>query len=436
MTPRMYLEFSIKEKLYQYKDWVIRAFAVVNDNPKENEYVGQLYKEPFGYYFINHEGEKVIINAPTNKPLFTKQDVIQIGHSEVSCIAEDSIETTIGRLLLNLLVIQEPFNGRLPYINKPFTPDTVEKIVAPLLHDKLPEGQPKEDGVYYVDEFLKYGASVIFVEGLSAIFSHSVTMAGILPAPGRKEFKQALIKSYQANGRDFTDPVVIANFEDELNAFDTKYLKENDPSFGKFMTGKSQASRLKTFMTQGGEANNFINDVRVTPILSSLDEGMVLREAEFTAAANNIRFGSFSRGAETVNGGVTAKAIMNASDTWEITNDDCGTKLGVRRIYRQKNIHKLVGRTVIEDNTMTYIKDIEMAKTYVDKSIVVRSPQYCLKKGTHTCTVCAGKKLSKYNQGQIVPLMDVSSGIMKDSLKIMHNTKLVTRTANLDDITS
>jgi hypothetical protein len=351
--------------------------------------------------------------------------------ADLPIIEEDSIETTIGLLLLNLIAVYEPFYGRMPYINKKFTPETVENLVAPVLQSVLPDGKQKEVGKYYVDENIRFSKAVDFLKNLSSIFCRSITRAAMLPAPGRKEFKKKLLERYEGKLRD---PIENAHFQKELRDFDTEYLEKNDPSFGKFTAGKIIDARGKTFMTQGGESNEFIDQLDTTPIVKSLDEGIDLNPEQFVASVNTIRYGSFARGAETVNGGVVAKALMTALDTWRIASDDCGATFGVQRIYDGLSIKKLVNRYILQGGKPVLIETMQDAEAYVDKPITIRSPQYCKKGGLYTCEVCAGAVLSKFREGQIIPNMEVSSGIMNDSLKKMHNTAIKSRAFKLAEI--
>lgn len=439
MTLETYLYFSIAVKAYLYKSWAIRLFSLFKDSVNDNEtYPGKLYREPFGFFVLNELGEKVRLEVTRNEnePLVTKNSPIKIGKTQLSCIKEDSIETTMGRLYLNLIVIQEPFNGQFPFVNKPFSPKYVESVIALSLQDQLDDEKQKKPGIYYVDDYLKYCAAVTFIRELSLLFTHSVTKEGLMPAPGRHEFKKKLLADYKARNADLSNPIENASFEQALADYDREYLKKNDPAYGKFMNSKPMNARVKTYMTQGGESNAFINEVKTTPIISSLDEGMVLKPEQFTAAANTIRYGSYSRGAETVNGGVTAKAIMNATDVWRIEMDNCNVSYGAYVLVNKSNAKSLVGMTLIEDKKQTKFTSLQMVENYLEKTIMVRSPQFCHAPGTSSCKVCAGDALAKYPNGQIIPLLDVSSGIMNDSLKKMHNTNLVTTKFDLLKIVS
>lgn len=429
-----YLLYAIQKKAYLNLDWIISAFTFTqpNSNPVQNPYPGQLVREPFGVFFYDDNQERQPIeikDQKPNQPLFNKQETITITKASLPIIEEDQIETKVGRLLLNLLVVYEAFHGRLAYINKPFIPSDIEEIIAPKLKDKLKEGEKKQEGLFYTDEYIRFSQAVTFVEQLSKLFTQSVTKAGLLPPPGREAFRKELLKKYDGK---LTDPTVMVQFQTELNNFDKEYLKQNDTSYGKFMSGqKILGARSKSWLTQGGESNSFIDQLDVTPITQPLTDGIDLSPEKFTAVCNTIRYGSFARGAETVNGGVVAKALMTALDTWRVIPGDCGTKFSAKRYYTEKEADLLIGTYVIANEKPLLIENIDQAKQYTNREIKVRSPQYCRRPGTETCSVCAGTDLARFPNGLVIPAMEVSSGIMSDSLKKMHQTNAQARTMDL-----
>ena len=443
MSPEAYLLFSIKHECYMKRSWVISVFAVTQDNEetKKITYPGKLIREPFGFFFIDDSGERVQIETTkkTSEPLFSVKDQITITRdwiptlsTAIRSIRSISIVTSIGTLFINLVALYKPFNGKFPYMEGKFKVSDIEDQIAERLQSTPPEGQERKQDVYYIDEYINFANAIVYLETLATIFVHSVTEVGLLPAPGRKEFKKELLKRYDGK---LQDPVEMAKFETELKNFDREYLK-NDPSYGKFMSGKVEGARSDSFLSMGGQQNNFNDSMEVTPIVQSLDEGFPLDPEGFTAIANTIRYGSFSRGAETVNGGVVAKALMRAADSWRITKGDCGSTLGIQRIYGETEIKKIVGRYLLVGSKLVLIENIEQAKAYINRKIIVRSPQYCSREGTQTCEVCAGLALAKYPTGLPIPLMEVSGGILNDSLKKMHNSKLSTVTMKLSDVIS
>lgn len=435
MTPHQYLFYAIQKKLHLDTVWYRYCFTVVRetDASKAKLYPGKLVQEPFGFFYIDDENKPVKIqtNQKTSEPLFGKNDPVTITKDWIPSLQETSLETTIGRLLVNLFIV-EAFGSKVAYMNDKFGPSDVEGKIAPLVKSTPPEGSERDPKVFYVDEYVKFCEGVSFLENLSAIFSHSVSRVGVLPAPGRREFKQELLKKYEGK---LTDPVEMSKFEEELGQYDNNYLKQ-DPAYGTFMKGKTAKSRSKLFMSQGGEANNFTGSMEVTPIIPALEDGIALDDKGFTASSNMIRFGSFARGAETVNGGVVAKGLNNAADNWVVVDGDCGSKLGITRVYIGSETYRLIGRTAIIDGKLVEIPDQETASKFDGKSVILRSPLYCKMESTRTCSKCAGPELSIFKKGVTIPLGEVSSGILSDSLKMMHDSSLTTTVMDLKSVLS
>ena len=438
-----YLLFSIKRECYLNRAWIISAFSVIQETEEQKKisYPGKLIREPFGFFMVNDEGEKVKIETTKklNEPLFKVTDQFDITRewiptltTAIQSIKATSIATSLGTLLVNLIALYKPFKGKFPYMLGKITISEIEQFIAGRLESVPDEGIERKEDVFYVDEYLDFCKAVSFLETLSSLFVHSVTEHGFMPAPGRKEFKKELLKRYEGK---LTDPVEMVKFEQELRAFDKEYLKK-DPAYGKFMSGKVEGSRTEGFMTMGGQSNNFSTSLEVTPVVRSLEEGFPLDQEGFTAITNTTRFGSFARGAETVNGGVVAKALMRAADSWRITPGDCETTLGIKRVYGEKDIFNIIGRSLIIDGKPILIESLDQAQAFINKKIIVRSPQYCRRPGTQTCEICAGTALMKYPTGLPIPLMEVSGGILADSLKQMHSTKLETVVVDLPSVIS
>jgi hypothetical protein len=149
---------------------------------------------------------------------------------------------------------------------------------------------------------------------------------------------------------------------------------------------------------------------------------------------NGIRSASFSRGSETVKGGVAAKVLLRAANNFVINSNDCGSKLGIKRKYNETNVNALVGRYVISNGKSILVEDKQQASSYIGKEIITRSPAFCKEKGDVICKVCAGNNLASYPTGISIPLTEISSIILVASLKKMHASELKLGKLNLSEI--
>lgn len=429
-----YIKLVIQSRAYTKKHWIFSAFALVRETDEQKErniYPGRLLQEPYGYYTYNQDLEKVKLSfSPKNgEPLFTKDTVVTVDSSTLPMVS-GTIQTKLGVLLINLICLHECFGAKIPYQDGKLSPGKLERKIAERLVTTGKESKPEDISV---KDYLKFTEAVAFVESLAPIFVQSISKAGLLPPPGRFEFRQQLLKKYEGK---LTDPVEMAKFENELAAFDDEYLKKNDPTYGKFMSGKAKAARSKMYLSQGGETNSFVDAMDVTPIIPSLEEGIPMDQKGFTAISNTIRYGSFSRGAETVNGGVIAKGVQRASDNWIIQQEFCGTPFTKDFHVTPHNQDELKGRYILIGKERIVVESTEQAGSYLGQRVKLYSPQYCKAKGLKSCRVCSGETLSLFPEGIQIPLMNVSSGILKDSLKKMHNTTLKTVKLQLSRVLS
>ena len=225
------------------------------------------------------------------------------------------------------------------------------------------------------------------------------------------------------------DPIELTKYEKELSDFDHDFVKD-DPGYGTFLKGKvMDTARKKMYLNIGSEMS-FGNNLKVEPVLSSLNDGWPTDSKSFTNMMNGSRAGSYSRGAETVKGGVSAKYLLRAANNFHIQDTDCGTKLGFERIFTEANVNQLVGRYLIDGNKLIHIENNTIASNYLNKSVILRSPMRCKLDGDNICKICAGDNLNKYPTGVTIPLTEISSIILTASLKLMHTNAL--KTARMD----
>lgn len=436
MTPSQYLLFSIKAGLYTRVSWILSVFTVTVDSEayRNNPFHGQLIREPFGLFYLDEKLERQPIDAKVgNTPLIPLNTKLTLDPKtfDFPFIGSQPIETTATRLLLNMIAIFAPFDGKIPYINSEFEPKTVEKIIGKKLTSMPKDGEAKKPDLIYIDELVKFTKAVAFLEDLGHIFAHSVTQAGLYPPPGRREFRAQLLKKYEGK---LTDPIQMAHYEKEMSDFDAEYLKKNDPSYGYYINGKVKDARKKRFLTQGGESNAFVDQLDTTPIVKSLDEGIDLSVESFVAAGNMVRYGSYSRGTETVNGGVAYKAMAQALDAGKIIDGDCGSKFYESIVVNKDNTEEFIGRYMVVSGKPVLVTSSDMMASYVGKLASIRSPAYCILDNNRTCEVCAGKNLAMYRNGQVVPAAEISAGVLNDSLKKMHNTGISTKEFSLEEV--
>jgi hypothetical protein len=427
--------------IYGDKNWIITAFSVTRQDPEavhREPYPYKLIVTQWGYEFFDPDNTTPelrvkIDNTKPDVPLFSFTEEIDIDPSWIPSLTKP-VKTTIGRLLFNYIALYSSFGTKYPYINEPASVKKIESDIVVKLKDTPSDPKDKDPNFIYVDEYLKFvDALQQYITGLSILCTYSATPKNIVAPPGLKPFKEALLKKYEGK---LEDPVVLAQYEKELKEFDDAWLKD-DPTYGKLFKGKvKDIARKKMFLGIGMEGSFDTNVGKITPIIQSLEDGMSTDPITFAAQVNGARSGSFSRGADTVKGGTTAKALLRVANSFKIVEKDCETKFGIRRVFNANTINRLIGRYILVNNRTIHIESKEMAQQYIDKPLIVRSPMYCKTPGDKFCKYCAGDKLSKLPNSLGVPSAELSNVILYTFLKRMHIVESTVMRATLGELFS
>ncbi len=433
MKKQDYYKLAIKSRKFEKKAWVVSAFAKTrSSNDIKTLKPLDIFQSEKTYGFMTSEGQiEMLEDAPVSQPLFRFLDPILVDKSWASNAPEQPTATTYGNVLFNASATQFAFGDKVGFVFGKVSISKIEDLIAKVLtSDGEPLKTPKH---IYVHEYIKFVDALQYILGLASLCAISATEKNIQTAPGLEDFKKELIKKY---GSSLNDPTVYVQFEKELTDFDNAYLK-GDPSLRGFLSGKvKNVARKKMYLTIGTE-QGFKAGVMAAPVVNSLHEGWPSKDPkQFTSLMNSLRVGSFSRGNETMRGGVAAKILLRAASNFKITIDDCGTKLALSRVYKDYDVENLVGRYILQGQGFQQIETIEQAKTLIGKSVKVRSPMYCKVPGDAICKVCAGSKLSDMPNGLTIPLTDISAVILTTSLKAMHGKVLSSQEIEISEVFS
>jgi hypothetical protein len=434
-----YLKKALQASCGSRLAWIISAFCMTRESPEayqENPYPFRLISAHAKYQYVTDKGQlETIDDSDTMQPLFAFKDKVVADPSWAPNIKAE-VTCTVGNLLFNSIVILTTFGPKFPFQAGKLSVQMLEQYIAPLLTDTPEDDVVRDQGRLYVDEYLVFRDALVYMEMLAPITSWSTTRKNISRPVGIDEFKANLILEYGGRTGGLKDPTNFAEFETRLKAFDKEYLKD-DPAFGTFLKGKVlDISRKKMFLTIGIPDRLDPKDPAV-PIIGTLEEGQPTDPVELTASLNGARFGSYSRGTETINGGVVSKSVIRVGSNFVIDMDDCGTELGLKKTYTSDNFNTMVGRIVKTEAGWLAVENPAQAQNYVDKVVIVRSPAYCKAgPGDRLCRACAGPALSQYKEGLIIPLTEVSQLILTQSLKAMHGKVLSTAMVDIVRATS
>jgi hypothetical protein len=437
MNRHEYLQRALKAKCYERMAWMVSAFAVTQATSNgylQDPYPYRLVPGPALMQFVDPAAQAlgVIEDAVPGEPLFKFNERLTVT-SDLCPNVLEPVETSIGNLIVNLAVIVNAFGAKMPFVTGRIKIPALESWIAERLQDNPEPGANRDPRGIYVDEYIRFVDSLTYLTGMSQLCAVCQTEKTMTSAPGFKAFKQTLLNTKYKD--KLHDPVELANFEKELQAFDTAYIQDAE-NYGKFLSGKILNVGRKKMVLSLGADQGFTNSPEVTPVLNSLEEGWPTDPKQFTAMMNGSRSGSFSRGAETVKGGVTAKNLLRACGNVKIVGEDCGTTLGFLRTYTKGDIHKLVGRRVMADSGEVLVETLEDAKKYIGSLIMTRSPQYCRYKDDGACKYCAGENLAQNPLGFSSAATEMSSEVLGAAMKAMHGKELKTTYLDMNRILS
>lgn len=327
------------------------------------------------------------------------------------------ITTTVGRFLLNKLLLEIPFDNKFEYMNDVFDIGAIEKKIAKgMLDDQIS-----------VDEYKQYVNNIYFIGHFTELCVPTFSRASLTTTPEIAKRKAELLKQYEGK---LNDPIVIAKIEDELISMDKDYLKnDNVMRFYKPLGAKPfNIARKKLYIMVGGIEAFSKDSGQYEFVPQSLEEGHKVEN--FAVTCNEIRKGSYNRGHETQLGGAQTKYIVRVFQDLTVEEDDCQTNRGLPVDFAKVNPKNFIGHYIKIGTKWVSIVD-SMLEEIKDKKYIMRSAQYCQsKKGL--CKICVGDRFAKLNVRHVTTAaIDISSTFTTMALKLMHGSKL-----SLYDVTS
>lgn len=420
-----YLKAALQNEMVGDLAWVVSAFSYLTPTDPTPEEISkfkelQLILRPTGFQYFT-DGKLVDIeDADKTEPLFKFKDKVEVDPSWAVNIS-NKLTTVIGNLIVNSFCIVPIVGDKIPFKLGKHSMSYYESYIVKRLINK-DEEQSKD--TFYTDDLVELQNRFQYLEEIAFLTNWSATPKTTTSPKGLSEYRDTLAKEY---GDSLTDPVVYAEFENKLKKYHDDYLKD-DPGYGTFVKGKVKDISLKKMYLTVGLGMKMDPNEKTVPIVSSLDEGLPMDADSMVAWANDSRAASFSRGRETINGGVSAKIVIRALGSYSVIKGDCGTTRGRVITVSENNLKQVAGRWLMKGSSLEFIDTEEKAGSYLGKAIMVRSPQYCVQASDsgkdELCSVCVGKRLEGYDMAMFVPATELTNFIMNASLKAMHGKVL------------
>lgn len=414
MTSSEFFKYALKNKFLNKLDFYYSTISIPQES---NKYV---IIENNSYYIITPLGKEHITDKSIKEPLFGINDPILLTTDDLINI-ENSVETTIGRAIVNYICFVFPFKNKFPYLNKSTDAGEIEGLVANAL---------KADKIT-VKEYTQFVDCCSMLGSISKLVNIAATPKNITAPANLKQFKKDLAAKFAKEfGEEwYKDSLRVGEYVDELRKFDNDFLKD-DPSYGKSLSDKLRKNdRSKMFLSFGVEVG-FDPDPEF--IDGSLLDGTELDKRKLKTMINTSIGASFNRGFETQKGGAVAKDLLRVSNGLIIKTGDCGTTLYKDMLVKNKEIAKTITGSYMLGSSG--IELIENGEALIGKNIKLRSPIYCKEKGKVFCSTCCGKEFTNREFAGSLFLTTISTTILTAALKAMHDATISSVEINLDEV--
>jgi hypothetical protein len=440
-----YIE-ALKAKAYYRKDWVIGAFAVVRTAPRDTSPVNMqsvvestpVNGEPL--YSIRYNRDSTEVYVPTLEgdiwvsisdtvpmaPLFYASDDLEVTPDMIpNCSGK--VASTYGDLLFNWMVLVEPFDKRIDYQVGPVSISKIERLIAKkLVDDVVVAGRQPSPEEIPVSMYMRFGRCMGALAGFVQVFVPTLTPKSLTTDPNIRDRRTALLEEHADR---LQDPVVVSKIQNELIQMDKNWIKD-DPSEGFLLSNKTFATaRKRMFLIHGPEAG-FNEGGNADLVVNSLNEGWDINK--IVPMFNSSRAGSFYRGALTALGGEAVKFFMRVFQNVNISEEDCGSGLGVYHTIEKGQGDYYAGLWEITKTGILLITE-DRAKTLEGKTVLTRSPLFCKTGATDFCARCVGEALAAIPNAISSENTSVASHFMMIMLASAHAKELNTAQLNFEE---
>lgn len=430
MYIRDYFIESLQNNLYKNKVWALEVFStcefvVYDEVPEKELYLYQIVTKKGDKdkaYVVLMSDDKLVLEPLQDyvpgEPVCAIRGLLELDVGDLANVVEKTV-TTYGNAFINCYILIYPFGNKFDFITGYVDTKHIESRIAKTLTDTPPEGAERDPNLIYVDEFLKYGEAMSSLEGFSMLCVQAASPATMVPNPLVIKRRDELFEEYKDQ---LDDPAVVAKIQMELSALDKESLKD-DVSKDFYMKGKSwDVIRMKRYAMYGVEGG-FGNEADAVLIKKSLDEGWDTKN--IPNMVDSMRSGSFSRGKETALGGESVKTFYRIFQNVKVSEDDCGTKLGMWYNITEDNYMRHVGLNAIDANGYHLTTEEELKKL-IGSKIQLRTPMLCKTNAPNFCKVCVGEVLAARPEAVHIVTSDVGSAFMGARMGAMHGKALRT----------
>lgn len=417
MNKLQYLKHFIDNEGYNDKASIQSIITIQFEHPDSSELFKQ---EPFaayvekGVYHTLIDNQPVQLEGDVKEPLFYMDELLDLPGDFHPLLKGKPVKTTFGLFLFNVILIWEPFNGLVDYVNKEFTKGFFEDLFREIMTDNPKDGELIPFGKASVDQCLMFSHNANFLEGLG---SHYIKPGGLDALTVDPEVLALRDKLFKENKDKLTDPVVVTNIIDQVVALDMKKMLEG-PSKKFFINKKFVDNSRKRMFIAFGIEPNAAGDGWV-PLLQSLDEGWDPKH--LSDYINTAVVGSYSRSMATGEGGSQVKETLRLIGRAVVSmlTRDCGTPGTETVVIDKSNKRYWHGINAMVKGVVVQITK-DTVDSLVGKPIQVRVTHKCILIDGEYCPTCCGVGLGMYGERLSSEIVLIPTRLMLGRMKAAH----------------
>jgi hypothetical protein len=356
------------------------------------------------FHIAEVNGEYIELEEVSDQfPLYGIKDKITLSTNTFPNIDRDLI-TNIGQVLINEYFFVYAAGDRVKFVQGKINNKVISKIHTALITDST------VDEVTRKETYLRYFEGANFATIFEEISVVAASLRAMTASKAVLELRAKLLEEYKDQ---LENPQVLATIDEALSAADREYLK-GDVAEAWFTSGKMiDVVRKKLFGLQGGIER--LGGDGIDFVSNSLVDGY--RPEDLPAIINQLRSGSYDRGASTGLGGYAAEMMGRINQSVQLIDQDCGVSIGKREIVN--DYIDLSGR--YEVGSHEPITE-ESQKAMIGKRIILRDPTACKAPDGNVCRVCMGDKEASSTIGIQPRTMAMANVFLKISLSMFHGT--------------
>lgn len=335
------------------------------------------------------------------------------------------IETTVGRYIVNLLVIPASYREKYGYVNKELTKKNLGAIEKQMGEMLLDDEMTVGEYATYLDRGEWLGMGSVYFLGPSLNYNINLPIKEVTEKRDELfEKNKEAIKRGDSAVAEMVEKEVLKLAKDKLEMSDNEAYDFYRAGIGTF-----ENHYKKTSIMGGAIENPYTKKLDI--MKSNYTEGV--SKEEYPKYSNLTLVGGYSRGIETQTSGYEAKKIRSALQTVVLDEDetDCGTTHYLEFVIPKEMKDMFINRYVLDGGKLTLLTNKNIDQ-FVGKNVKMRSPMYC--KGEKICSVCAGKLFYKLGIKNVGLVTDAISGVlMNASMKKFHDATVKFTHINIEE---